>query len=166
MDAILTRRSVRKYTDREVPDALVTDLLRAAMSAPSAQNQQPWQFVVVRDRGVLESLAAAHPYGGMTRDAQLAVVVCGDLSQEKSAGFWVQDCAAATENLLIAANAAGLGAVWTGIYPRDERVAKVRAILGLPDHIIPLATVPIGYPAAHPAPADRFDPGRVHIDHW
>jgi nitroreductase len=166
MEAILTRRSVRKYTDREVPDTVVTDLLRAAMAAPSAQNQQPWQFVVVRDRGLLESLAAAHPYGGMTRDAQVAIVVCGDLTREKSPGFWVQDCAAATENLLIAANAAGLGAVWTGIYPREERVARVGAILGLPDHIVPLAVVPIGYPAEHPAPVDRFEPGRVHVDRW
>ncbi len=166
MEAILTRRSVRKYTDRPVPDALVTDLLRAAMAAPSAQNQQPWQFVVVRNRALLESLASAHQYSGMTRDAQLAVIVCGDLSRERSPGFWVQDCAAATENLLIAANAAGLGAVWTGTYPREDRVAKVRAILGLPEHIIPLAVIPIGYPAEHPAPADRFDPARIHVDHW
>ena len=166
MEAILTRRSVRKYTDGEVSDALVTELLRAAMAAPSAQNQQPWQFVVVRDRGLLEGLAGANPYAGMTRHAQLAIVVCGDLSRERSPGFWVQDCAAATENLLVAANAAGLGAVWTGTYPREERVAKVREILALPEHIIPLAVVPIGYPAEHPAPANRFDPARVHIDHW
>ncbi len=166
IEAILTRRSVRKYTDREVSDALVTELLRAAMAAPSAQNQQPWQFVVVRDRGLLEGLAGANPYAGMTREAQLAIAVCGDLSREKSPGFWVQDCAAATENLLVAANAAGLGAVWTGTYPREERVAKVKELLALPEHIIPLAVVPIGYPAEHPAPANRFDPARVHIDHW
>ncbi len=166
VEAILTRRSVRKYTDQPVSDELVTELLRAAMAAPSAQNQQPWEFVVVRDRGLLEGLAAAHQYAGMTRHAQLAIIVCGDLSRERSPGFWVQDCAAATENLLIAANAVGLGAVWTGTYPRDERVAKVRALLGLPEHIIPLAVVPIGYPVERPAPADRFDPSRVHLDHW
>lgn len=166
MEAILSRRSIRKYTDRPVSDDLVADLLRAAMAGPSAHNQQPWQFVVVKDRDLLQGLAAANPYGGMARDAQLAIVVCGDLSREISPGFWVQDCAAATENLLIAANAAGLGAVWTGTYPREERVAKVRALLALPDQIIPLAVVPIGYPAEHPAPADRFDPGRIHIDRW
>jgi nitroreductase len=166
MEAILSRRSIRRYTDRPVSDDLVTDLLRAAMAAPSAHNQQPWQFVVVKDRDLLQGLAAANPYGGMARDAQLAIVVCGDLSREKSPGFWVQDCAAATENLLIAANAAGLGAVWTGTYPREERVAKVRALLALPDEIVPLAVVPIGYPAEHPAPADRFDPGCIHIDRW
>jgi nitroreductase len=136
------------------------------MAAPSAQNQQPWQFVVVRDRSLLERLAAANPYGGMTRNAQLAIVVCGDLSREKSPGYWVQDCAAATENLLIAAHGAGLGAVWTGTYPREERVAKVSEVLGLPEHVVPLAVIPVGYPAEHPAPADRFDPGRIHIDRW
>jgi nitroreductase len=166
MEAILTRRSVRRYTDEAVPDTLVTDLLRAAMAAPSAQNQQPWQFVVVRDRRLLEGLAAANPYAGMTRDAQLAIAVCGDLTREKSPGFWVQDCAAATQNILVAANAAGLGAVWTGTFPREERVAKVKEVLGLPEHIVPLAVVPIGYPAEHPPPAERFDPARVHLDHW
>ncbi|MFH0914882.1 MAG: nitroreductase family protein [bacterium] len=166
MEAILTRRSIRRYTDKPVSDDLVTELLRAAMAAPSAQNQQPWQFVVVRDKDLLEGLAAAQPYAGMTRDAQVAVVICGDLRREKSPGFWVQDCAAATENLLIAANAAGLGAVWTGTYPREERVANVRALLDLPDHIIPFAVVPIGYPAEHPAPAERFDARRIHNDRW
>ena len=166
MEAILSRRSVRKYTGQAVPETLVTDLLRAAMAAPSAQNQQPWQFVVVRDRGLLEGLAASNPYAGMAREAQLAIVVCGDLSREKSPGFWVQDCAAATENLLIAANAAGLGAVWTGTYPREERVARVRELLALPEHIIPFAVIPIGHPAEHPAPADRFDPSRIHVDRW
>jgi nitroreductase len=166
MEAILTRRSIRKYTDRPVPDEIVIELLRAAMAAPSAQNQQPWQFVVVRDRALLEGLARAQPYSGMARDAQLAVIVCGDLNLERSPGFWVQDCAAATENLLIAANAAGLGAVWTGTYPREERVANVRSLLSLPEHIIPLAVIPIGYPAEHPAALDRYDAGRVHIDRW
>jgi nitroreductase len=166
MEAILTRTSIRKYTDRPVPDELVTELLRAAMAAPSAQNQQPWQFVVVRDRTLLEGLARAQPYSGMARHAQLAVVVCGDLSLERSPGFWVQDCAAATENLLIAANAAGLGAVWTGTYPREDRVANVRSLLQLPDHIIPLAVIPIGYPAEHPSAPDRYDARRVHIDRW
>ena len=111
METILTRRSIRKYTEQPVPDALVTDLLRAAMAAPSAGNQQPWQFVVVRDHAILEVVATANPYGGMARDAQVVVIVCGDLEREERPGFWVQDCAAATQNLLLAAHAAGLGAV-------------------------------------------------------
>lgn len=166
MEAIIKRRSVRTYTEQPVPDEVVTSLLRAAMAAPSAQNQQPWEFVVVREKSLLQALAGAQPYSGMVGRSQLAIVVCGDLSREKSPGFWVQDCAAATENLLIAASALGLGAVWTGTYPREERVANVRAILELPTHIIPLAVVPIGYPAEHPPPADRYDARRVHIDRW
>ena len=166
MEAILTRRSIRKYTDQPVSDDLVTGLLRAAMAAPSAQNQQPWHFIVVRDRKLLEAISTAQPYAGMARDAQLAVVICGDLSLEKSPGLWAQDCAAATENLLVAANAVGLGTVWSGTYPREERVANVRALFGLPDHVVPFAIVPIGYPAEHPGPSDRFDPSRIHIDRW
>lgn len=166
MDTILTRRSIRKYTEQPVPEALVTDLLRAAMAAPSAGNERPWQFVVVRDRAVLEVVATANPYGGMARDAQLAVIVCGDLEREDRPGFWVQDCAAATENLLLAAHSAGLGAVWCGTYPREERMRPIAAALGLPEHVIPFAVVPIGYPAERPAPADRYDPGLVHLDRW
>lgn len=166
MEAILTRRSIRKYTNQPVPDTLVTDLLRAAMAAPSAGNQQPWQFVVVRDRALLEVVAGANPYGGMARDAQVAVIVCGDLQRESRPGFWVQDCAAATENLLLAAHAAGLGAVWCGTFPREERMRPIAAALGLPEHVIPFSVVPIGYPAERPAQQDRYDPGRVHLDRW
>jgi nitroreductase len=166
MEAILTRRSIRKYTARAVPDDVVVELLGAAMAAPSAGNQQPWQFIVVRDRGLLESIATASPYAGMVGGAQVAVVVCGDLSLEEKPGFWVQDCSAATENLLIAANAAGLGAVWLGFYPREERVAFLRKLLNVPEHVVPFAVVPIGYPAEHPGPANRFKPERIHLDHW
>jgi nitroreductase len=166
VESILTRRSIREYTDRPVPDDLVTDLLRAAMAAPSAGNQQPWQFVVVRDSKVLEEVAAANPYGGMARDAQLAVVVCGDPARKAHEEFWIQDCSAATENLLLAAHASGLGAVWCGTFPLEERMARVRAALGLPDGIIPFAVVPIGYPAEQPAPVNRYHAGRVHLDHW
>ncbi len=166
METILTRRSIRKYTAQPVSDDLVTELLRAAMAAPSAGNQQPWQFVVVRDRATLEVVSTANPYGGMARDAQLAVIVCGDLEREERPGFWVQDCAAATENLLIAAHDAGLGAVWCGTYPREERMQPIAVALGLPEQVIPFAVVPIGYPAEHPAPADRYDPGRVHFNRW
>ncbi len=166
MDDILTRRSIRKYTDQPVPDDMVTALIRAAMAAPSAGNEQPWQFVVVRDREILEVLATANPYGGMAREAQVAIVICGDLGREHRPGFWVQDCAAATQNLLLAAHSAGLGAVWCGTYPREERMRPIAAALRLPAHIVPFAVVPIGYPAEHPAPVDRYDPGRVHFDRW
>jgi len=166
IDALLTRRSIRRYTDQPVPEESVTTLLRAAMAAPSARNQQPWRFIVVRDRSRLTAVAAAQPAGGMVAQAQLAVVVCADMDLVESEGFWVQDCAAATENLLIAAHALGLGAVWSGTYPREERVARVREVFGLPDGIIPFAVVAIGYPAERPAPVDRFDPARVHHERY
>ncbi len=166
METILTRRSIRKYTGRPVSDELVTQLLRAAMAAPSAANQQPWQFVVVRDQGVLEAIASASPYSGMTKQAQVAVVVCADLSREATPGYWAQDCAAATENLLLAAHSLGLGAVWLGFYPREERVAALAEILGTPENVVPFAVVPIGYPAEDPGPVDRFDTSRIHLERW
>jgi nitroreductase len=166
LDAVLTRRSIRKYTDAPVPEELVTTLLHAAMAAPSARNQQPWRFIVVRDRALLSALATAQPNAGMVSQAQVAVVVCADLDLVESEGYWIQDCAAATENLLIAAHALGLGAVWSGTYPREERVAGVRGVVGLPDSLVPFAVVPIGYPAEHPAAADRFDSGRISLDRY
>lgn len=166
LDAILSRHSVRKYTDQPVPDDVVLQLLRAAMAAPSAGNQQPWEFIVVRDGRVLEEISRSQPYAGMTKDAQLAVVICADLEREKFPGFWVEDCAAATQNLLLAAHASGLGAVWLGYYPDEERVARIRSLFSLPESIVPFAIVPVGYPAEHPAPADRFDEARIHHERW
>ncbi len=165
MDFIMTRRSIRAYTDRPVSEESVTQLLRAAMAAPSAKNQQPWHFVVVRDRDLLEAIARSTPYSGMTRDAQLAVVVCA-AADERDPGYWPQDCAAATENLLLAANTLGLGAVWLGFYPLPERVEALRGLLGIPEDVVPFSVVPVGYPAEHPARVDRFDPQRIHSDRW
>ncbi len=166
LEAILTRRSIRKYTDAPVGDEVVTELLRAAMAAPSAGNQQPWHFVVVRERGLLEGIASFHPYGAMAREAAVAIVVCADLKLEQRPGFWVQDCSAATENLLLAAHARGLGAVWLGIHPRPERIEATRKLFVLPEHVVPLAIVPIGHPAEDPGPVDRYNPRRVHVDRW
>ena len=165
MDFIMTRRSIRQYTERPVTDETVTQLLRAAMAAPSAKNQQPWHFVVVRDRDLLEAIAQSTPYSGMTRGAQLAVVVCA-VPDERDPGYWPQDCSAATENLLLAANALGLGAVWLGFHPLPEREEKMRALLGIPENVVPFSVVPIGYPAEHPAPVDRYDERRIHFDRW
>ncbi len=166
MEAIFTRRSIRHYTDTLVPDDLLELVLRAGMAAPSAKNQQPWQFVVIRARATLDAIPQFHPYAQMLKEAGLAVIVCGDLRLETSKGRWQQDCCAAAQNMLLAAHAAGLGAVWVGVYPREEHVAKIRALLQLPDEVIPLAIIPLGFPAEKKKPADRFDRRRIHADRW
>lgn len=168
MDIVLSRRSIRKYKpDAPVFDDAVERMLRAAMAAPSACNQQPWRFVVVRDRALLDALADAHPYARMLRQAALAVCVCGDLAAETCfGGYWPQDCAAATENLLLAAHAQGLGAVWIGVHPYPAREADVRRILSIPEGFVPFCLVSVGVPAERKPPSDRFDPAKVRIDRW
>jgi len=167
VEAILTRRSIRKYTDENIPEGLVTELLEAAMAAPSAGNQQPWQFVTIDDRRVLDAIPEFHPYSQMLTEAPLAILVCIDEEIEKMAkGYAVQDCAAATENILLAAHGKGLGAVWLGVHPVAERVEAVRKLLGLPDHVMPFALISIGHPAEEKPPAERYDASRVHHNGW
>jgi nitroreductase len=166
LDAIFTRRSIRKYTDRPVPEELVTGLLKAAMAAPSAGNEQAWQFIVIRDRTLLDAIPKFHPYAAMIKFAPVAILVCGDLTLEKYKGCWVQDCSAAAQNLLLAATAQGLGAVWTAVYPMEDRVTGMRKLLSLPEHVISLSLIPVGYPAEQPAKAERFNSARVHQDRW
>jgi nitroreductase len=163
---ILSRRSVRNYTGERVTDDQVTELLKAAMSAPSAGNQQPWSFVVVRNQEVLDRIPTVHPYAAMTPHASVVIAVCGDPTAPKYPDYWVQDCSAATENVLLAAHEMGLGAVWLGVYPNKERVEGIRQLLRLPERVIPLSLIAVGYPADSPPTADRFDASLVHYDHW
>ena len=159
LQCISTRASVRQYTDAPVSEATVDTLLRAAMCAPTAVNRQPWAFVVVRDEAVRATLAKALPNAGdkLTK-APVAIVVCGDSTRmfKPQPEFWVQDCSAATENLLLAAHACGLGAVWCGLYPDLERVGKARDVLGLEARYVPLCIIPVGYPAAPVEPKDKY----------
>jgi nitroreductase len=166
LQLIRTRRSVRRYTPQPVSQEQVELLLRAAMSAPSAGNCQPWQFVVLDDRQIFEAIMRAHPFSQMLKEAPLAILVCGDQTLERFPGYWVQDCSAATQNLLLAAHALGLGAVWLGIHPRPERISAIRSLVGLPDTVQPLSLVAVGHPAETPPPVDRFLPERVHHNHW
>jgi nitroreductase len=169
MDAltcIMTRRSLRHYTGEAIDDATVETLLRAAMAAPSAGNQQPWRFVVLRDRAVREQAAACSPYAGMLPDAGVGVVVCGDTEGNKHEGFWVQDCSAAIQNMLLAAHALDLGAVWLGFHPDEGRAAALAEVLRLPATVIPLGIVSIGFPTSGKPGADRFEPSFVHTDRW
>jgi len=167
MNAIFDRRSIRKYEDKPVPAELIEKLLRAGMAAPSAGNERPWQFVVVDEKSILAKLADTHPYGKMMAVCPVAFIVCADMSLNKfDCHYWALDCSAATENILICATHLGLGAVWLGVYPREERMGKIKEVLELPENVIPFAAVPLGYPAENPAPKDRFEPGRVHRNKW
>ena len=166
IDAILFRRSIRRYTSQPVSDNVIKELLEAAMSAPSAGNEQPWHYVVITDRAILDEIPKYHPYSSMVREAPVAILVCCDLHLDRHDGLWVQDCSAATENLLIAVQAKGLGAVWLGVYPREERVTGLRKLLGIPEHVIPFSLIPIGYPAEHKPKANRYDTSRVHHNRW
>lgn len=166
MKAILSRRSIRKYTPDKVPEKDIRDLLEAAMAAPSAGNAQPWYFIVIDDRDILRQIPSFHPYSHMLKEATVAILVCGDETLEKYKGYWVQDCSAATENILIAVAEKGLGAVWLGVYPIEERVAGLRRLLGIPDHVIPFSLIPVGYPAEHKEPANRYNEARVRRNKW
>ncbi|AOR25148.1 nitroreductase family protein [Clostridium taeniosporum] len=166
MDAILNRKSIRKYKDIKVSDEIVEELLKAGMAAPSAGNEQPWEFIVLRDKEIMRKITEVHQYSKMLLDADVAIVVCGDESKEKFRDFWIQDCSAATENILIAAEDKGLGAVWLGVYPMADRVAPIKKLLNLPASVNPLSIIPVGYPAEQKEPGDRFNKTRVHYDRW
>lgn len=156
---ILKRTSVRSYEDRAVESEKVEKLLRAGMAAPTAVNKQPWHFIVITDKNQLLKLSEANPNAGMAAKAPLAIVVCGDMDKALEGDareFWVQDCSAATENILLAATGMGLGAVWTGTYPSKERWAAVADVLRLPETLIPLNTIVIGYPDTEPTPKDKW----------
>lgn len=159
LDNIATRTSVRDYEARPVEKEKIEKMLRAAMAAPTAMNKQPWHFVVVDQRNVLDALAGANPYAKMLKKAPLAIVVCGNTDKMIEGGgrdFWIQDASAATENLLLAAHAMGLGAVWTGAYPSEERCIPISKVLSLSDNLIPLNMIVVGYPAEHPQPKQKF----------
>lgn len=166
LKCIMTRRSIRKYRPGTIPEARLRKILEAAMQAPSARNLQPWRFVVVRERETLLKMTDVHPYAQMLKQAAAAVVVCGDLSDEGNKAYWEQDCAAATQNALLAAHALGLGAVWLGVHPREERVKGVQKLLHLPKDVVPLSIISLGRPGEKPPAVKRYDTGKVHQEQW
>jgi len=166
LEAIKTRRSIRKFKPQEISKEIQRELLEAAMLAPSAGNEQPWQFVVIDDRKILEQIPQICPTASMCRQSPLAILVCSDRNLEKYPDFWVQDCSAATQNILLAAHALGLGAVWAGVYPMKERVEGFRKMFLLSEEITPFALIALGYPDEEPVPARRFRVERVHYNRW
>lgn len=166
---IATRTSIRAYQDKKVEKEKVDKMLRAGMAAPTAMNKQPWHFVVVDSRQVLDALSAANPHATMLKEAPLAIVVCGDMDKTIDGGgkdFWIQDCSAVTENILLAAHAMGLGAVWTGVYPAEDRCQAISKVLGLPETIIPLSCIVIGYPGENPQPKDKFKEDNISYNRY
>lgn len=166
---IMSRTSIRAFLDKPVSDETVEQLLKAAMAAPSAKNSQPWAFVVIRDRALLEKLGESLPNAKMTATAPVALVICGVLDKAlpgEAREYWIQDAAAATENFLLAVHALGLGAVWTGVHPISERIRIIREALHLPEGVEPFCLIPFGYPAVPASVKDKWDPSVVHQDVW
>ena len=169
LNAIQTRASIRQFTGEKITNEQINTLLRCAMSAPSAMNKQPWAFVVVTDDALLSKMGEAFPFSRCGNGAACAFVMCGDLNKAlpgEGQGFWINDVSAATENLLLAAHAMGLGAVWTGVYPSSERTPEVQAMLGLPEHIIPMCIVPVGVPDEKTAVKNKFKEENIHYNRW
>jgi len=163
LDLIFSRRSIRRYTDQPVSEEDIRGLLEAGMAAPSASNRKPWHFVAVTDKETLRALAEQHPYGKMLADAGLAIAVCGDPGVSD---WWVQDCSAATENILVAAAGLGLGGVWLGCHARSEREEAVRQVLSIPEEIGVLSLLSIGHPDEEKPARTQYDPSRGHMNGW
>lgn len=166
LQAIYTRRSIRKYIGEPITEEQLTTLIKAGCSAPSAHNYQPWHFVVVRNQSTLEYLAAKHPYGKMLPQAGCCIMVCGNDEVQKMKGFLIEDCSASIQNILLAAHGIGLGAVWCGIYPVEELTLVVKEALKLPDNIEPIGMIVVGNKAEEKEAANRYDESKVHFDQW
>jgi len=163
LEAILTRRSIRHYTQEPISQETVQKLLEAGMSAPSACDFQPWHLIVIDDRKILDEIPSFHQHASMLPEAPLAILVCGEPDTSR---YWQQDCAAASQNILLAAHALGLGAVWLGLHPREKRTQPMQKLLGIPEAVMPLSLIAIGHPAEEKAPQGKFQAGKVHYNKW
>jgi len=166
MDTIYRRRSIRKYTAEPLQDEVLMAVVKAGMNAPSAGNQQPWHFVIIDQRPLLEKITKIHPYAQMLHQAPAAILVCGDLDLEKHVGYWAQDCSAAVQNMLLEIVDQGLGGVWLGVYPREDRVEGIRKLLGIPENIIPFALIAVGHPDEQKSLKNEFHKERIRRNHW
>lgn len=166
LEALRTRRSIRKYTKEEIPEGDIRKIIEAAMSGPSAVNSQPWHFLIIKTRSILNEISKVSPYAKMTKDAAIAIVVCGDPKLDKIPKFWQQDCSIAAQNILLAAHSLGYGAVWTAAYPMEDRAKNLQKLLGIPSSIIPLAVIPIGKSAEIKEGDKPYLEERIHLDKW
>lgn len=168
IDVIMTRSSVRSYTTDLIPADKMETILKAGMAAPTAGNRQPWELIVVDKREILDAIPEFIPGAHMAKRAQQAIVVCGSPAKSLVPEYWVQDCSAVTENILLAAHAMGLGAVWCGAYPNNEadKVSKMQKLLSLPEGIFALSVIVVGYPDTEPHVKDKWNPEKVHYNNW
>jgi nitroreductase len=166
VNSIFKRRSIRKYLDNDISDAMVEEIIKAGMAAPSAGDERPWHFIVVRNKSTMLEFPKFHQYAQMLKNAPVAIVVCGDLNRQAYEGFWIQDCSAAIQNMLLQVTEMGLGSVWVGIYPDKKRVEKTKELLDLPENIVPVAVLPIGAPGEIKPATNRYDKKMIHLEKW
>jgi len=166
MDAVLSRRSVRKYTDGNISDETVKKLINAAVSAPSAGNQQLWHFIILDDKEKISKIQSYHPNAKFLNEANKVILICADLSLEKFKNYWTLDCSAATQNILLSARALGLGSCWLGVYPKEDRIENLKKLFNLPERVIPFSLISIGYTSAKQEKVDRYKEERVHYNKW
>lgn len=164
LETMLNRKSVREYTEQEISQEDIRSLMKAGMSAPSSKDRRPWQFIVVSDKEILQKLGENLKNAGMLKNANKAIIVCGDTVL--SDNCWFLDCSAASQNILLAAESMGIGAVWTAVYPYEDRAAVVNEIFQLPENIKALSIIPLGYPSVQNDPKDKFDETRIHLNRW
>jgi nitroreductase len=163
--ALLNRRSTRKYSDEEIPNGIIEKLLKAAMYAPSAMNNQAWQFVVIDHKEKLEEIYNIIPQE-MLKSTKAAILICGDLNLEKNIDYIQQNCSAATQNLMLCAHGVGLGSCWIGVYPVKETILGLQKLFSLPEFVVPISLVSLGYPAENPTAEARFKTEKIHFNKW
>jgi nitroreductase len=164
--AILTRRSVRRYNDKEVSDKTIKKLIKAGFSAPSAGDQQPWHFIVLDYKQKIGKIQTFHPNATFLKEANKVILICADLNLEKFKNYWTLDCSAATQNILLATRALGLGSCWLGVYPRGDRIKNLKKLFGLTENIIPFSLISLGYSFEKQEKVDRYKKERIHYNTW
>jgi len=165
-DGLITRRSIRAFKPDPIDREMVEEMIRAGMYAPSAVNCQPWHFILIDEHSLMDRIMQIHPYAGMLAEAQYVVLVCGDQNLEHAPGYWVVDCGAATQNILLAAHALGVGSVWLGLHPREKRKDEIRELFELPGPIQPFSLIALGYPNEQKPVPERFKKERIHYNRW
>ena len=169
MKTIFSRKSVRNYKESVIPKETLELLVKAGMAAPSAMDKRPWEFIIIDDKEVLKKLSDALPYAKMAVPAGHGIIVAGDMEKQNGgydSVYWIMDCSAAVQNILLAAESLGLGAVWTAVYPNKDRFEPVAKILGLPKNIVPLAFIPVGTPTGKDKPKDKYNKNQIHWNKW